>query len=121
MLFRSYRPEFEVWRSWDFKHRQPGMRGPSLQPCNTMPDLAMAMKYNPGLKVLLTGGYFDLATPFYEGWYEMHHLKIPARLHDNIQYRYYESGHMVYAHEASLRALHDDVAKFIGTTGAAGR
>jgi carboxypeptidase C (cathepsin A) len=116
---KTYRPEIEIWRSWDFKHRQPGTRGPSLQACNTLPDLAMAMKYNPGLRVLLTGGYFDLATPFYEGWYEMHHLKIPARLQDNIQYRYYESGHMVYAHEASLKALHDDVAAFIGTTGTA--
>ena len=45
---------------------------------NTMPDLAAAMKYNPDLKVFLAGGYYDLATPFYEGWYEMHHLPIPA-------------------------------------------
>ena len=43
-------------------------------------------------------------------------LKIPASLQENITYRYYESGHMVYAHEASLRALHDDVAAFIGST-----
>jgi carboxypeptidase C (cathepsin A) len=113
---KTYLPEIQVWRSWDFKHRQPGTRGPSLQACNTMPDLAMAMKYNPGLKVLLTGGYFDLATPFYEGWYEMHHLKIPAKLQGNIEYRYYESGHMIYAHQASLKALHDDVAAFVGAT-----
>ena len=25
-------------------------------------------------------GYFDLATPFYEGIYEMAHLPIPAKL-----------------------------------------
>ena len=36
------------------------------------------MKYNPGLHVLLNGGYFDLATPFYEGIYEMQHLPIPG-------------------------------------------
>ena len=42
-----------------------------------MPDLAIAMKYNPDLKVLLNAGYFDLATPFYEGVYEMQHLPIP--------------------------------------------
>lgn len=113
---RTYRPSARVWRSWDFSHRQPGSRGPSQGTCNTMPDLAMAMKYNPGLKVLLTGGYFDLATPYFEGWYEMHHLKIPASLQDNIEYRYYRSGHMVYAHQASLKALHDDVAGFIGST-----
>ena len=44
-----------------------------------MPDLAIAMKYNPNLKVMLNAGYFDLATPFYEGIYEMQHLPIPAK------------------------------------------
>ena len=34
-------------------------------------------------------------------------------LQANIEYRYYESGHMVYANEASLHALHDNVADFI--------
>jgi hypothetical protein len=38
-----------------------------------MPDLAYAMKVNPAMKVLLTGGYYDLVTPFFEGIYEMHH------------------------------------------------
>jgi carboxypeptidase C (cathepsin A) len=81
-----------------------------------MPDLAVALKYNPQLHVLVTGGYYDLATPFYEGWYEMHHLPIPDNLQGNISYSYYPSGHMVYANEASLKALHDDVAAFIRGT-----
>jgi carboxypeptidase C (cathepsin A) len=74
------------------------------------------MKYNPNLKVLLTGGYFDLATPYFEGWYEMHHLQIPSSLQGNIQYSYFQSGHMVYAHEQSLKELHDKVAAFIRAT-----
>ncbi len=64
----------------------------------------------------LNAGYFDLATPFFQGVYEMHHLPIPDRLQANIEYRFYESGHMVYAQEASLRALHDNVADFIRRT-----
>ena len=78
-----------------------------------MLDLATAMKYNPTLKVLLNAGYFDLATPFYEGVYEMQHLPIPPDLQKNIEFKFYESGHMVYAHEASLKAIHDNVAAFI--------
>lgn len=113
---KTFKPFASLWRYWDFKHRQPGGNGDGLGVCNTMPDLAMAMKYNPGLKVLLTGGYFDIATPFYEGWYEMHHLAIPAKLQDNITYRYYQSGHMVYAHHESLKAIHDDVAAFVRST-----
>jgi len=75
-----------------------------------------AMKYNPDLKILVNAGYFDLATPFYEGVYEMQHLAIPAKLQKNIQFKFYESGHMVYAHKDSLKDLHNNVAAFIVET-----
>jgi carboxypeptidase C (cathepsin A) len=85
-----------------------------------MPDLASAMKRNPNLKILVNGGYFDLVTPFFEGVYEMRHLPISASLQKNIDFKFYESGHMVYAHEASLKALHENVADFIRRTVNAG-
>src|ERR1700682_4733043 len=110
---RSFKPEIEIWRTWNYQHQAPGAPLPLPQATNVMPDLAIAMKYNPDLKVMLNAGYFDLATPFYEGVYEMQHLAIPAKLQKNIEYEFYESGHMVYAHEASLKALHDNVAAFI--------
>jgi carboxypeptidase C (cathepsin A) len=86
-----------------------------------MPDLANAMKLNPNLKVQLNAGYFDLATPFYQGVYEMHHLPIPANLQGNIEYKFYESGHMVYAKDSSLKMLHDNVAGFIHRTSNLGK
>jgi carboxypeptidase C (cathepsin A) len=46
----------------------------------------------------------------------MNHLTIPATLRQNIQYAWYQSGHMVYAHEESLKQLHDNVAAFISST-----
>ena len=110
---REFKPEVEVWKSWNFQHQAPGLPFPLPQSTNVMLDLATAMKYNPDLKVMLNAGYFDLATPFYEGIYEMQHLPIPARLQKNIEFKFYESGHMVYAHAASLKALHDNVAAFI--------
>jgi carboxypeptidase C (cathepsin A) len=113
---KTYRPSLPLWKTWNFQHQPPGADRPLPQSTNTIPDLATAMKYNPDLRILLTGGYFDLATPYYEGWYEMHHLQIPERLQDHIDYRYYQSGHMVYAHQESLKALHDDVAAFIHST-----
>ena len=105
-----------VFKSWSFQHQPPGQPFPVPGALNVMPDLAYAMKYDPALKVMVNGGYYDLATPFYEGWYEMHHLQIPATLQSNIEYHYYPSGHMVYAHEDSLKALHDNVASFIRRT-----
>jgi carboxypeptidase C (cathepsin A) len=65
---------------------------------------------------MLAGGYFDLATPYYEGVYEMRHLQIPQALQRNIEYHYYQSGHMVYANEGSLKQLHDNAADFIRRT-----
>ena len=73
---REYKPEIEIWKSWNFLH-QPPVPVPLPQAANVMVDLAIAMKYNPNLKVLLNAGYFDLATPFFEGIYEMQHLPIP--------------------------------------------
>jgi len=81
-----------------------------------MTDLAFTMKANPKLHVLVTGGYFDLATPYFEGIFEMRHLPIPQNLQQNITYKYYESGHMVYVNENVLRQFHDDVANFVRAT-----
>jgi carboxypeptidase C (cathepsin A) len=110
---KEYKPEVEVFRWWSFTHKPPGVPFPLPGATNVMLDLATAMKYNPQLKILLNAGYFDLATPFYEGVYEMEHLPIPADLQKNIEFKFYESGHMVYAHESSLKAIHDNVADFI--------
>jgi carboxypeptidase C (cathepsin A) len=101
---------------WSWEHKPPG--GQSFFPVSTnvLPDLANAMIYNPQLHVLLTGGYYDLATPYFAAVYEMRHLAMPAKLQSNIEYSFYESGHMVYAHDESLKKVHDDVAAFIGRT-----
>ncbi len=113
---RTFKPVIDLWKQWDFMHKPPGAPQTLMQSTNVMPDLAAAIKYNPGLKVQVNAGYFDLATPFFEGVYEMQHLPIPATLQKNIEFRFYESGHMVYAHEASLKALHDNVADFVTRT-----
>ena len=95
---------------WDFK------RGGYVGFPNVMKDLAHAMIYNPDLKVMLNMGYFDLATPYFEGEYEMQHLPMPFALQKNIEYDHYFSGHMVYLHPESLKKLHDNVARFINST-----
>jgi len=83
---------------------------------NVLRDLASAMKYNPNLKVMVNGGFYDLVTPFYGAIYEEGQLPIPQSLRKNISYAFYPSGHMVYAHIPSLQQLHDNVAAFIDAT-----
>jgi len=110
---KTYKPTVSLWRTWNYQHQPPNFFRPLRQAANVMPDLAWAMKYNPNLKVQLNAGYFDLATPFYEGIYEMRQLPMPSKLLANIEYKFYQSGHMVYAHESALKELHDNVAAFI--------
>ncbi|MGH8155921.1 MAG: S10 family peptidase, partial [Rhodanobacteraceae bacterium] len=104
---------------WDMKHRGPGRRFGNGAGLNVMGDLAAAMKYNPDLKVMLNGGFFDLSTPFDTAIYEDAHLPIPERLEKNITYAFYPSGHMIYVHVPSLHQMHDNVAKFIAATSGA--
>ncbi|RDI98996.1 peptidase S10 [Dyella solisilvae] len=106
---------------WEFSHKAPGATEALQQSTNVMPDLATAMKTNPNLRISLNGGYYDLATPYFAADYEMHHMPIPANLQKNISYAWYPSGHMVYAHEDSLKQLHDNVARFIGETDNVGK
>lgn len=112
----TYKPQIDfatIVSEWDFKHKQPG--APFALPFtpNVMPDLASAMKQNPGLNVLLMGGYFDLGTTFYSAEYEMHQLPIPDSLQKNISYKFFPSGHMVYLDPESHKGLHAAAAAFI--------
>ena len=107
----TYLPEAQFdGHRWDMKHD-----GSQID-LNVSADLATAMKTNPKLKVMVNGGYYDLATPFYAALYEDKHLPIPESLAGNIQYDWYESGHMVYVRDESLKKLHDNVAAFIRST-----
>jgi carboxypeptidase C (cathepsin A) len=106
--------------NWKFEHEQPGVQLVWNKGINVLRDLAAAMKYNPGLKVMVNGGFYDLVTPFYGAIYEQENLPIPASLRKNVTYAFYPSGHMVYAHLPSLKKLHDNVAAFIATSNTQG-
>jgi len=110
----TYMPEIynEGVGRWDFKHNGNPVS------VNVAPDLAEAMKTNPRLKVMVNGGYYDLATPFFAAQYEDKHLPIPQSLAKNIEYDWYESGHMVYVRDVCVKQLHDRVAAFIASTDA---
>jgi carboxypeptidase C (cathepsin A) len=119
---QAYKFEVDIEKNWDYLHQPPGAPMKLPQAANVMPDLAAAMKQNPNLKVMMNGGYYDLATPYFAALYELHHLPVPASVAANIEVQLYPSGHMVYANEAALAALESNVAAFIRRTQrAAGR
>ena len=109
----------EAFPSWDWKHKVGDSRIP-LPMANTGPDLAHALAYNPGLRVLVMNGLYDMATPVLATEYMMSHLLVDPRLRDHVEMKYYPAGHMMYVLESSMKAFKADVSSFIDKTSGGG-
>ena len=75
--------------------------------------LSVAIRDNPYLRVLVMTGHNDLATP---GDSMLHStrqmLDLAEPLRKNIEFTYYEGGHMFYLNPADLKKMRDDLVKF---------
>jgi len=111
---RAYTVTALAYQTWDWKHQVPNQ---GTQPMvNTGPDLAHALGFNPGLRVLVLNGVYDLATPFLATEYMMDHLHLPPALKPHVVMKYYDAGHMMYLNEQALARMKADVAAFIDST-----
>jgi carboxypeptidase C (cathepsin A) len=97
---------------WDWKHEAPGVRYTLNNP-NTALDLAVAMRTNPYLKVLSLNGWYDMATPFFGTEYDLNHMMLEPAQQQNLEFRYYPSGHMVYLNPDALHEMRLDVQNFV--------
>jgi carboxypeptidase C (cathepsin A) len=80
---------------------------------NTSEPLRQAMMKNPSLKVLITSGYYDMATPFFDGAYTAAHMGLPEGDRGRIRQTFYEAGHMMYIRPTDHAKLKKDIADFI--------
>jgi len=71
------------------------------------------MNRNPFMKVMIACGYYDMATPFAAAEYTVSAMNLDPTIRRNINFNYYEAGHMMYIDTRSLKKLHDDEAAFI--------
>jgi carboxypeptidase C (cathepsin A) len=112
-LHRYYILSDAVGDAWNPLHVPPGQGAPAYNATNVLPDLAAVMTLNPDLKVMVNAGYFDLTTPYYAAVYQMRQLPMQRRLQQNIEYCFYQSGHMIYVDPRSLARLHANIVNFI--------
>ena len=100
-----------VGLSWDHTHTSAGATWRAKTP-NVAYDLAETMRHNPGMKVLVLGGYFDLATCFLGPVEDMARMYLGDEVKANLTWRLYEAGHMIYVDQASADAMAKDVEEF---------
>ena len=112
---KTYRiTNYAVGDKWKWEHKAPG--GYTQQMVNSSPDLGSALVFNPSLQVLVLNGYLDLATPFFGAEWMLTHLAAPAAVQQRIHMKYYEAGHMMYLHPASLELWKADLDAFFAAT-----
>lgn len=96
----------KVWMNWSYSYFQN-------QYVNVAETLRQAMTFNKYMKIYVANGYFDLGTPYSATEYTFDHLGLDESLRKNVSMYYYDSGHMMYIHMLSLKAMKNDLAKFI--------
>ncbi len=88
---------------------------------NVGETLASAITRNPFLKVHVSSGYYDLATPLAATLYTIDHLVIDPGLLGNFTLDSYTAGHMMYLNLADLKKSKVDLRSFISASIATGK
>ena len=83
---------------------------------NVAETLKRAMTKNPFLKVWVSNGYYDLATPYFATDYTVRHMGLDPAVRGNITMTYYEAGHMMYIHLDSLKKFKADYTAYMAAT-----
>jgi carboxypeptidase C (cathepsin A) len=79
---------------------------------NVAPTLRDAMTKNPGLRLFVASGLYDLATPYFATDYTLSHLGPEKSLRNHVTTAAYDAGHMMYIDPASGQKLKKDLAVF---------
>lgn len=80
---------------------------------NVAEILADSMVSNPFLKVHVSNGFYDLATPYFATRYTFNHLRVAPEISANIVQDDYTAGHMMYLNLPDLKKQKADLAKFV--------
>jgi carboxypeptidase C (cathepsin A) len=99
--------------AWDYGGGGGSGPGGGQGYADTSASLRDAMAKNPHLRLFVASGYYDLATPIAATEYTLEHMDLDPSMRPRITTRNYDSGHMMYIHEPSMRQLAQDVFTFL--------
>ena len=80
---------------------------------NVAETLADSLTRNPYLRVHVSIGDYDLATPWSAARYTFNHLQVDPELVKNVTFDTYTAGHMMYLNLPDLKKQKADLARFI--------
>lgn len=95
--------QVQPWNYQPFTNRYVSVAG----------TLSEALQANPSLKVYVACGHYDLATPAAGIRHSFDHMHLNEVQRGNIQFGYYEGGHMMYTNLPELAKLSQEVTTFI--------
>jgi carboxypeptidase C (cathepsin A) len=75
-----------------------------------VPEFSKAVIKNPGLKIFVAGGIFDMATPLGAAKYQFEHSGIPQ---GRVVFESFPTGHSIFENKNELKILADKIRQFI--------
>ncbi len=102
----------EIGIGWNWVHDEPGIDNTAVAAPNLAYDMAVALRRNPTTKVLIVGGRYDAATPWWNIRRTVAALYLPPQLRERIDFKLYSCGHMCYVDEPTLMEMRGDLERF---------
>jgi len=100
--------EYQILRrlEWSWGDRREGAP-------RTTAELQNAFANNPYLHLLVTSGYFDLATPYSATRHTLGRLRLDPGTRRQIRSLQYPGGHMIYVDSELMAQIKSDVSSFV--------
>lgn len=76
-------------------------------------NLRSAMSINPYLHLLVQSGYYDGACDYFNAKYNLWQMDPSGRLKSRIEWKGFESGHMMYLRKVDLKTSTEQIRSFI--------
>ncbi len=102
----------EIGIGWRWVHDEPGVDETTVAAPNVALDIAVALRRSPTTKLMIMGGRFDAATPWWNVEHTIAQLYLPRELRDKIVWCRYGCGHMCYVDEPTLEQMTRDLEAF---------